>query len=659
MGEVEGLSQLDKRKYLTEKLAGKLCFSLNQWSMLTLRFIGQVIGTSEKGYLSVDYALGAGTKNKLHGVCSTAFRLAYSISSGTLDAYRAAVRNGFVVCTPCDGEVPINDKSAFTSESFRKLLVKNLKHRGRELSQEQWAALTIPHTVNALACYSWMDCWFRSIGDLIPNSSNLEIHLEPQDIKEIWDEYRLDMEHRSLEHLQYDAFCKLWVCCFSYVKIREYKAVSGKCNTCALLSYARRTRRDPKARLHITQMHALHRAEYMGERLAYYMRREMAMANPLLYLSIISDGMAQAHCLLPFLSNLKQFSDPLTQHLQACYVHGQAIIVYRTFHNVCLGANMQIHCFLLTLENARQRNGYLPRTIFYQIDGGSENVAKVVMGICELLVSRRLVDRIVLTRLLVGHTHEDIDGKFALIWKKIRDRHILTPQEYKIAIAAALEYKELFVLVHDLFVVPDYTSLLSSLIDGNFGRYAKGEWTHLQFEFVAVDVSADFPLGVKTTWRQYCADSVVRIVEDAEAECGFADELLRVKSFPAAVPEDGIVEGAYLLQSLPVGIPAPEAFEPDSRAKLEKVVATFKKMFRSAPEAIEQWEVFAADHAPPSDDAGDYVANMPLHIPFCDVLFSRAAMDATRMAVAKATTQKFSAISRVADAVDSVTWSRR
>ena len=34
LGEVEGLSQLDKRKYLTEKLAGKLHHSLNRLPIL-------------------------------------------------------------------------------------------------------------------------------------------------------------------------------------------------------------------------------------------------------------------------------------------------------------------------------------------------------------------------------------------------------------------------------------------------------------------------------------------------------------------------------------------------------------------------------------------------------------------------------------------------
>jgi hypothetical protein len=35
--------------------------------------VGQVVGTTPKGNLKVKYALGAGVKDKLVGVCSTAF----------------------------------------------------------------------------------------------------------------------------------------------------------------------------------------------------------------------------------------------------------------------------------------------------------------------------------------------------------------------------------------------------------------------------------------------------------------------------------------------------------------------------------------------------------------------------------------------------------
>jgi hypothetical protein len=42
-------------------------------------------------------------------------------------------------------------------------------------------------------------------------------------------------------------------------------------------------------------------------------------------------------------------------------------------------------------------------------------------------------------------------------------------------------------------------------------------------------------------------------------------------------------------------------------------------------------------------DVGDYVAEMFLHIPSCEVLFSGSAVGATRTAVAKVTTQKLAA----------------
>jgi hypothetical protein len=69
---------------------------------------------------------------------------------------------------------------------------------------------------------------FSRIGDQIPNS-NGEIHLEPQDKKEIWAEYvemSCDVLNES-NHVSYSAFLQLWKSSFSHVKIREYKQVRG------------------------------------------------------------------------------------------------------------------------------------------------------------------------------------------------------------------------------------------------------------------------------------------------------------------------------------------------------------------------------------------------------------------------------------------------
>lgn len=68
--------------------------------------------------------------------------------------------------------------------------------------------------------------------------------------------------------------------------------------------------------------------------------------------------------------------------------------------------------------------GRLPDVVYYQVDGGSENVAKVVFVICELLIIRRLTRKVVLTRLMVGHTHLDADGIFGVLWVSLRVRII-------------------------------------------------------------------------------------------------------------------------------------------------------------------------------------------------------------------------------------------
>lgn len=141
--------------------------------------------------------------------------------------------------------------------------------------------------------------------------------------------------------------------------------------------------------------------------------------EPRHYLSLMTDGMAQSHCVLPWLKNLSSLKT-LSQHLQGVILHGRITIFYRTFHNVSNCANLQIHTTLLALEKILRTEGRLPDTFYYQIDGGSENTAKAVIFLCELLVSKRLVKKVVLSRLLVGHTHADSDADFARIWSNIR-----------------------------------------------------------------------------------------------------------------------------------------------------------------------------------------------------------------------------------------------
>ena len=468
-----------------------------------------------------------------------------------------------------------------------------------------------------------------------------------------------------------ETFGKLWKSCFSYVKIRAQKAVTGKCEGCAYLSHSRKTYHDAKSREYITMMHALHRTMYMGERMEYYKRRQEALLYPEAVWSVIGDGMAQQHCQLPYLAGLKDL-DKLPQHLQGMLCHGKLMRIYRTFHNVKNDSNSAMHCFLLTLEYLMHKNGgNLPDTVYYQIDGGSENSAKAMFGLAELIIAKRLIRKLVITRLPVGHTHEDIDAMFAKIWVHVRPQHVATMNAYKKRIEEALGSNEKQPIdVIDIFAVPDYCSYLKPFIDAKFGRYCKTKWTQLQWMFEHTEVCLDFPLGVKTSYRAYCADSVKEITIDHDQKYGFKCQDVHVQWFPEATNTEP--SGMYLLQRIPTGVIEPEEFIENSRAELERVVGRIQHHYAPSnnnvgvpPEVnrtchgdpiVAEWIDFATNIAPLSDSVEEYCSIVPLHIPFLKELFNdhgepfvnNNPIEQTK--ITKALEVK---------ALNSVTWSRR
>lgn len=241
----------------------------------------------------------------------------------------------------------------------------------------------------------------------------------------------------------------------------------------------------------------------MGEKLSYYDRRSAAMSMPPLYHSTISDGMAKSHTRVPWFANLKDSGHMLEQHLQGCLSHGRFMHIYRTFHNIYDGANLSIHTWLLNLERTYKDEGRIPDTLYYQVDGASVNTAKAVLGICELLVIKRLTKKVVFTRLMVGHTHEDIDAKFAKIWTAIRNNHVVSPEDFEYFIRKVLKSDKHPVEVFDLYVIPDYKTLLDPFVDEELEHYAKEDFTVLQFTFEAVDISDDFPMGCKVNFKLF------------------------------------------------------------------------------------------------------------------------------------------------------------
>jgi len=275
------------------------------------------------------------------------------------------------------------------------------------------ANFIIPNSEKQLKAKTWMQSFFKLVGDNAPNKAE-EIHLDSCFTRNsIYNEYKSTMTvwYGDTEFLSISAFGTTWKSCFPHVKVRKFKAVSGKCMTCSHLSELRLNTRDNARRANVTLLHSYHRHMYMGEREGYYKRQALALRDPQRYMSLIIDGMQQGHSEIPYQANQAQFPNKIKQHLQGVIEHGDNFTMYRSFANVQSASNLNIHSFLLQLERRtldKRYGGKLPKTIFLQIDGGSENATDSLLAICALIVAHRLcgVEEIILSRLPVGHTHE-------------------------------------------------------------------------------------------------------------------------------------------------------------------------------------------------------------------------------------------------------------
>ena len=213
-------------------------------------------------------------------------------------------------------------------------LKKFLKNAyGIELTDLQTSRLAIPaRSVKAKALYEWLDK-FITVASCI-NPTNGKLQLEMCGIEELYLIYVSDCINMMKEpYVPIKYFSKFFNKTFSFVQIRKKKSVTGKCNICSILSYLRSKCTSTTEIAAISKLFATHKIAFMGERATYYERRSLGQNYPKDHLSLITDGMAQQHCILPWMKGKNQPVD-IKQHLQGTLVHGKNIIIYRTFNNV-------------------------------------------------------------------------------------------------------------------------------------------------------------------------------------------------------------------------------------------------------------------------------------------------------------------------------------
>ena len=363
------------------------------------------------------FQLYAGLGPSAIPVCRAGFKHAYVITNYLMDELVSCVRNGMVT---------IGNKVEEASSG----VLQFAKQFNINVDTKKLALLSIPNSVASMVTSAWMSYYFDLVGDHAPDADD-KILLEAIPKAEVFKEYECDMQSTKQSPVTLALFLALWRKVYSHVSVRKYKSSCGHCHVCATLGEQRRKFKCAAGRIEVSKLFSLHRLSAAAERKSYYDRRNSAYIYAHLFYSDIADGMQQNHNMLPWYGNRKFPGSHVKQHLQGLLTHGRKMRVYRSFCNIRGGANLSIHTWLLSLEECYIKEGKLPDTVYHQIDGGRENANNHMLTMSQLLVSRGLCKKLVLTRLLVGHTHEDIDALFALIWKSLRDQYILTPSTTK------------------------------------------------------------------------------------------------------------------------------------------------------------------------------------------------------------------------------------
>jgi hypothetical protein len=287
--------------------------------------------------------------------------------------------------------------------------------------------------------------------------------------------------------------------------------------------------------------------------------------------------MAQSHNVLPSYGKSQGQTASMTfdTHFQGFITHGYGHTIYRSFGNVGKGGNVAIHAWLSHLEKHYIEHKRLPDTLYYQIDGGPENANDVTVGIASLLVYWGLTKNVYITRLPPGHTHNDIDGIFGVIWRFCWRQNILTPQDqfkYVMMSFASLRRRKAKVEMVDIFAVPDYWNYLKPhvYLKRVFKQMEENNFAMLQIIVNQTDISEQFPLGVKVTLRPYPTNTAMELVkEDNLVYCdgktrsltGIRPARCYVQNHPTKEENKGADPGCSVLNTLPNGCPTVADFK--------------------------------------------------------------------------------------------------
>ena len=259
---------------------------------------------------------------------------------------------------------------------------------------------------------------------------------------------------------------------------RRLTGTLGKCSVCQEYKTALKgCRKNDRRREEIWLKYRGHLILQALERRSYYDRRLLAIKYPDDFLSCIVDGSTQRYHNCPMLDDhtvLKDASEfaQIKQSLTCVHFHGRQTFLFPRMPYHDKGSNWTIQCISSALESLAKSDSdtKLPKTLFLQLDNCSgDNKNKYVFGFFSSLVANGTFNTVVLSFLVVGHTHEDVDQLFSTIGAHLKKFGSLTLSDFDKMVVEALNTKlKDRVKVTRLRATGDYKTWVEGCIDPAF-----------------------------------------------------------------------------------------------------------------------------------------------------------------------------------------------
>ena len=259
-----------------------------------------------------------------------------------------------------------------------------------------------------------------------------------------------------------------------------------------------------------------------AERATYYLRRALARNQPDKYLSLIIDGADQQafgspHFVTRSKATENEWRIPLS--LMGAIAHGYGIYGFSYLPNIRHGSNLVMEVLHRILNQMWHNNGgkKLPPILFLQLDNtAKQNKCKYLLGFLALLVHYNVFEEILVSFLLVGHTHEDIDQLFSRVAVWLRRHDARSRLEFLEAFVKAFHAKKMrweghtrteanthTENVEEAANISDFFDANDILNDMSSSKGSNGIGTFHQFKFVK-DASGAVVMYV----REWCSTNL-------------------------------------------------------------------------------------------------------------------------------------------------------